>query len=177
MVVGYTLRAALNRPDISKYLTAKARTQIIFDLCKAVHYLHSQRPKIVHKDLKSENVLLDLNCNVKLCDFADAEEIDTHTKCYTATTWLWGPPELVLNFVTGTKIKMNEKVDIWAIGCIILEILGHKTPFYEIIERNNKDGGSDTQKKKSQPQLIYSALKDMKVIPLPLNLPKKFRKL
>lgn len=108
MVVGYTLRSALTRPEVAKYITPGTKIQILLDLCSVVAHLHSLSPKIVHKDLKSENVLVDLNCNVKICDFADAEEIDTHAKRYTATTWLWGPPELVINFMTGAKINMDE---------------------------------------------------------------------
>jgi len=48
-------------------------------LADGVRYLHSQDPVVVHRDLKTQNVVLDLNLNVKLCDFGLTESMErTH---------------------------------------------------------------------------------------------------
>eukprot|EP00932_Pfiesteria_piscicida_P007039 SRR837773.17026.p1 GENE.SRR837773.17026~~SRR837773.17026.p1 ORF type:complete len:118 (+),score=45.99 SRR837773.17026:32-355(+) len=80
-------------------------------------YLHSQTPTIVHRDLKSLNVVLDLSLNVKICDFGLTEHMErTHiTKKNNGGSPRYMAPELF-----DSKTKITEKIDIWAMGCILL---------------------------------------------------------
>lgn len=135
-ITGYTLRSALKKPDVSSCLSPKIRVKILMDLLKALTYLHTFEPKIVHKDLKSENILVDLNCRVVLCDFGDAERINKTISRYTATTWCYAPPELVENYMREKMVNpLDEKVDIWALGCIVIELCGFPTPFENLMRR------------------------------------------
>jgi len=98
-------------------------------LAEGVVYLHSQNPVVVHRDLKSLNVVLDLNLNLKLCDFGLTESMDrTHiTKKNNGGSPRYMAPELFDN-----RLKITEKVDIWSMGCIFTEIFGGPLPYQGI---------------------------------------------
>eukprot|EP00747_Dinoflagellata_sp_TGD_P101324 gnl/TRDRNA2_/TRDRNA2_168324_c0_seq2.p1 gnl/TRDRNA2_/TRDRNA2_168324_c0~~gnl/TRDRNA2_/TRDRNA2_168324_c0_seq2.p1 ORF type:complete len:560 (-),score=103.62 gnl/TRDRNA2_/TRDRNA2_168324_c0_seq2:135-1760(-) len=95
-------------------------------LADGVLYLHSQVPCVVHRDLKSLNVVLDMNLNLKLCDFGLTESMDrTHiTKKNNGGSPRYMAPELF-----DSKSKITEKVDIWSMGCIFTEIFGGPLPY------------------------------------------------
>lgn len=100
--------------------------KIFTQLVGAVAYIHSK--SCVHRDLKLENVLLDKNENVKLCDFGFTREYEGKanylqtfcgTVCYSA-------PEML----RGEKYA-GEKVDVWSLGIILYALLKGELPFDE----------------------------------------------
>jgi len=95
-------------------------------LADGVMYLHSQTPVVVHRDLKSLNVVLDMNLNLKLCDFGLTESMErTHiTKKNNGGSPRYMAPELF-----DSRSKITEKVDIWSMGCIFTEIFGGPLPY------------------------------------------------
>ena len=91
---------------------------IIYQLCKAIKYLHDQ--KIIHRDIKPENLLITQNNETKLCDFGFARLISGNSEKltdYVATRWYRAPELLVSQGEYGTE------VDYWAIGCIMGELV------------------------------------------------------
>ena len=78
----------------------------------------AQNPKIIHRDLKSQNVLLDDSMRCKLCDFglAASEVSGQGTPCYMA-------PELLRN------MKFDEKVDVFAFAVLLWEMFTRKRPY------------------------------------------------
>ena len=92
---------------------------IIYQITCALNYLHSFN--IMHCDLKPENILMITNNNlVKLADFGTAIEIpkykDNSLSNYICTRW-YRAPECILK-----SQNYNEKIDIWALGCIMAEL-------------------------------------------------------
>ena len=105
-----------------KGLSPKLIRSFIFQMCKAVSYLHNNN--MIHRDVKPENLLIDENLNLKLCDFGFARKIklnqqnnnvDTMTD-YVATRWYRSPELLLSGGIYGPE------VDYWAIGCIMGEL-------------------------------------------------------
>lgn len=98
-------------------------------IADGVSYLHSQIPTIVHRDLKSLNVVLDLSLNIKICDFGLTESMDrTHiTKKNNGGSPRYMAPELF-----DCKTKITEKIDVWAMGCIFVEVCGGPLPYEKI---------------------------------------------
>ena len=80
---------------------------------------------VIHLDIKPQNILLGFNNEVKYTDFGIAENTGTKLK-YSAYTLWYRPPEII--FKDGPYI-VNEKMDIWALGCVFAEIYNKKPIF------------------------------------------------
>lgn len=97
------------------------RKKIILDIAKGLAYLHEDcRQKIIHFDIKPENILLDKNFNAKVSDFGLSKLIEREQKVVVTTlkgTLGYLAPEwLRSSFIT-------EKVDVYSFGVVVLEIL------------------------------------------------------
>ena len=109
---------------------AKIRN-IIYQITCGIKYMHSHN--VMHRDLKPENVLIILNTNlVKIADFGTAKEVpefkDNSLTDYVCTRW-YRAPECTLK-----SNNYNEKIDVWAIGCIMAELYTLKPIFPGIDE-------------------------------------------
>ena len=99
---------------------------IIYQITCGVKHLHSCN--IMHRDLKPENILMILSNNlIKIADFGTAKEIpefkDGSLTDYVCTRW-YRAPECTLK-----STNYNEKIDVWAIGCIMAELYTLKPIF------------------------------------------------
>lgn len=119
------------------YFDEKQVLLIFRDVCNAVFAMHSQSPPIAHRDLKAENVLLGSDGAWKLCDFGSTS---TNHKCFDRpeemgieednirkhTTPAYRAPEMWDLF---RREVISEKVDIWALGCLLYRICYFKSAF------------------------------------------------
>ncbi|XP_055587389.1 serine/threonine-protein kinase fused [Uranotaenia lowii] len=97
--------------------------RITYDLVSALYYLHSHR--ILHRDLKPQNILMDRNKTAKLCDFGFARNMTMGTHVLTSIkgTPLYMAPELM------EAKPYDHHADLWSLGCIIYEMLAGEPPF------------------------------------------------
>ncbi|XP_046556063.1 serine/threonine-protein kinase 36-like isoform X1 [Haliotis rubra] len=93
-------------------------------LVSALFYLHSHR--ILHRDMKPQNILLGKGGCVKLCDFGFARAMSFNTFVLTSIkgTPLYMSPELV------EEKPYDHTADLWALGCILYELFTGAPPFY-----------------------------------------------
>eukprot|EP01079_Euglenida_sp_SAG-EU17-18_P010042 gene10042-266_t len=114
------------------------------EVVKGLHYLHDQAPQqIIHRDLKSKNILLDYNAEgqigfVKLCDFGVSKVIDEcHQGETLVGTWYWMAPEILANAPERGKVPYTVKADIWSYAMVLLELHSLSVPYVEYGEQLN----------------------------------------
>ncbi|XP_026329266.1 serine/threonine-protein kinase fused [Hyposmocoma kahamanoa] len=97
--------------------------KITWDLVSALYYLHSHR--VLHRDLKPQNVLLDSTGCAKLCDFGLARIMTNATHILTSIkgTPLYMAPELI------DEKPYDHQADLWSLGCIVYELMAGQPPF------------------------------------------------
>ncbi|CAG8682355.1 1926_t:CDS:2, partial [Ambispora leptoticha] len=101
---------------------------IFRQVARAIQHLHSN--KIVHRDIKDENVILDENGNVQLIDFGSSAYIKEGKKYDTFCGTLdYAAPEVL----TGKKYDGPQQ-DIWALGILLYTLIYKENPFYNIDE-------------------------------------------
>ncbi|XP_030064853.1 serine/threonine-protein kinase 36 [Microcaecilia unicolor] len=98
--------------------------EIACHLVSALYYLHSHR--ILHRDMKPQNILLGKGGIVKLCDFGFARAMSINTLVLTSIkgTPLYMSPELV------EEKPYDHTADLWSMGCILYELFVGTPPFY-----------------------------------------------
>ncbi|KAJ5354532.1 CMGC/MAPK/P38 protein kinase [Penicillium brevicompactum] len=94
---------------------------ICYQIMRGLKYIHSAG--VVHRDLKPSNVLVDENCDIKLCDFGLARTVDATMTGYV-TMRHYRAPETML-----TWQKYTVQVDMWSAGCILAELIAG-TPLF-----------------------------------------------
>lgn len=109
-------------------LTDAHYQSFIYQILCGLKYIHSA--DVLHRDLKPGNLLVNADCELKICDFGlargfslDAEKNAGYLTEYVATRW-YRAPEIMLSFHSYSKA-----IDIWSVGCILAELLGGKPIF------------------------------------------------
>ena len=91
------LRGARGNPALARQLDWSKRLGMALDAAKGMLYLHSHRPLIIHRDLKSPNLLVDKHWRVKVTDFNLSRAADapsTTNSSVTANNPRWSAPEV-----------------------------------------------------------------------------------
>ncbi|KAM9810849.1 cyclin-G-associated kinase [Neosynchiropus ocellatus] len=114
--------------------------KVFYQTCRAVEHLHKQKPPVIHRDLKIENLLISNQGTIKLCDFGSATTV-SHYPDYSwsaqkrsmvedeitrNTTPAYRTPEMIDLY---SNFPINEKQDIWALGCILYLLCFKQHPF------------------------------------------------
>eukprot|EP00931_Biecheleriopsis_adriatica_P046210 TRINITY_DN26521_c0_g1_i3.p1 TRINITY_DN26521_c0_g1~~TRINITY_DN26521_c0_g1_i3.p1 ORF type:complete len:391 (-),score=41.98 TRINITY_DN26521_c0_g1_i3:54-1226(-) len=89
-------------------------------------YLHRRNPPVIHRDIKSANVLVDAEFTVKLSDFGCSKRCDVSTSFTTVGSIPWMAPE-VINI--SQDHGYGRKADIWSLGCTIIELATAEPPW------------------------------------------------
>ncbi|XP_076364595.1 serine/threonine-protein kinase NLK-like isoform X2 [Tachypleus tridentatus] len=106
-------------------LTSDHVKVFLYQILRGLKYLHSGR--ILHRDIKPGNLLVNSNCVLKICDFglARVEEPDENRHMtQEVVTQYYRSPELLM----GAK-HYTSSVDVWSVGCIFAELLGRRILF------------------------------------------------
>lgn len=107
-------------------LSWSIRLKIMKDVAKGVAFLHGCSPPIIHRDLKSHNVLLDEHWNCKLCDFGLARLKSLNSDMSRVGTPQWMAPEVL------REESYTESADVYSFGVLLWELVTLRAPFQDI---------------------------------------------
>lgn len=150
-----TLRDAIHSKNGSPFLTPSQKSIIATGICIGMQYLHEHN--VIHRDLKSRNILLDGKLLPRICDMGISRAVNSEDNLLTQMvgTPTWMAPEVFMSN------DYNNKVDVYSFGIILWEMLTGKTPFKGI---NNA-------------QLMISICKDNERPIIPSGTPINFQNL
>ena len=102
------------------------KLNILLDTARGMEYLHAQTPPVVHRDLKSLNLLIDHEWSTKVTDFGlsrfKADSSAAHMTGQTGT-YHWMAPEVI------NSEKYDESADVYSFGVILWEVYGRAIPY------------------------------------------------
>jgi len=120
-----SLRSLLS--NFSHKLNWKRKVGMLRDAALGIEFLHSRG--IIHRDIKSSNLLVDENWSVKIADFGFAtarKDNGTMTRCGTPC---WTAPEIL---VANKGKEVTNKADVYSFGIVMWEVLTRKVPYEHI---------------------------------------------
>lgn len=99
---------------------------MLLDAAKGMNYLHHSEPPIIHRDLKSQNLLVNDHWRVKVCDFGLCRilsETPDHATMTACGTPCWAAPEILRNQ------RYDKKADVYSFGVVLWECVSRRLPY------------------------------------------------
>ena len=126
-----TLEQLLECPA-QKLTWSAHKLPIAVGVARAMAYLHAQSPPVIHRDLKTANVLVDDGYNAKLADFGLSREASEDTSMSAAGTPLFSAPELL------RYERYDQQVDVWSFACLLESLATHRQAYDEATPRDSR---------------------------------------
>ncbi|GMF10871.1 unnamed protein product [Phytophthora lilii] len=111
----------------------RSKATIALHVAHALTYLHSLSPPVLHRDLKSKNILLTAQLDAKLTDFGVSRERSDHTMTGGVGSSRWMAPEVMMGE------RYDDKADMFSFGVVLAELDQHLMPYANAKE--NSDSG------------------------------------
>eukprot|EP00092_Neocalanus_flemingeri_P015180 GFUD01016397.1.p1 GENE.GFUD01016397.1~~GFUD01016397.1.p1 ORF type:complete len:325 (-),score=133.48 GFUD01016397.1:44-1018(-) len=141
-----TLHDELERRQLTNSPLPQATLLSIFSsICSAVKELHHSSPPLSHRDIKPHNILLDKDLSPVLMDFGSTTSARVTISNMKEAQYLqdtaaerssmcYRPPEL---FQVNSSCDLDERTDIWSLGCLLYAMMFYQSPYDPIYERGD----------------------------------------
>lgn len=129
-IIQELMQTDLHRVIQTQHLTEDHVQYFVYQTLRGLKMIHGSN--VIHRDLKPSNLLINANCDLKICDFGLARSSDEGGENsngqsgmteYVATRW-YRAPEVML-----TAAKYSKAMDVWSVGCILGELLARRPLF------------------------------------------------
>ncbi|XP_071739344.1 receptor like protein kinase S.2-like [Rutidosis leptorrhynchoides] len=118
------------------------RIQLCLDIAEGLKYLHTNmegKPRIIHRDIKSDNVLLDKNCNAKIADFGLSKFHPKNHLASTIRSQKHAGTEVYMDPEYATTGRYKKESDVYSFGVVLFEILSGRLAYdSNFMKENNK---------------------------------------
>jgi serine/threonine-protein kinase TNNI3K len=130
---GGDLRTLLSSYEAEKYPVgfSESKVRIALHVAHALTYLHSLDPPVLHRDLKSKNILLTAHLDARLTDFGVSREHVDQTMTAGVGTSRWMAPEVLMGE------RYDAKADVFSMGVVLSELDAHALPYSHAAEDSN----------------------------------------
>ncbi len=114
---------------LNKNITREYKQFFLYQILRGLKYIHSAG--IIHRDIKPQNLLVNKDCDLKICDFGLAtiknEKINKNYELtnYVVTRW-FRAPEILLKY---NEKNYDSQIDLWSVGCVFAELYLKKVLF------------------------------------------------
>jgi hypothetical protein len=130
--------------------TFNKKIDILLDVARGMQYIHSQG--LIHRDIKTSNILLDKHYTAKICDLGHSRMVSTNSLMTgTIGTLQYMSPEIILNQ------QYDNRTDVYSFGIVMYEVFFEKIPFHMIDEQNGFGNmwclGIDVAKNEKRPAI------------------------
>lgn len=116
-----------SRVNLPSAIRLKIASHVVLALC----YMHNCDPIVIHRDLKTQNLILDADYSVKLCDFGKTLPMEENSSLPLQQD-NGGSPRYMAPECFRTGARTTEKMDIWSLGCCLVEVMGGPLPYEDI---------------------------------------------
>ncbi|KAG6543660.1 hypothetical protein Mapa_014843 [Marchantia paleacea] len=116
-----SLYGVLHNPNIGIDMATVVRWAS--EAARGMNYLHTRNPPVVHRDLKSVNLLVDGDWHIKVSDFGLAMTKQSSYAYTQVGTWGWMAPEVL------ESAPYDEKADVYSFGVVLWELITREEPF------------------------------------------------
>ncbi|TMW66787.1 hypothetical protein Poli38472_014099 [Pythium oligandrum] len=120
------LQRFLRAPSSKSLTWSKEKLFIAVGIARALEYIHTRDPVMIHRDLKAKNVLLTEELTVKLIDFGVSRQKITDVMTNGVGTPYWTAPEILQGH------RYSEKADIYSFGIVLCELDTGDTPYQDM---------------------------------------------
>mmetsp|Transcript_20367 Transcript_20367/g.28551 ORF Transcript_20367/g.28551 Transcript_20367/m.28551 type:complete len:741 (-) Transcript_20367:10-2232(-) len=112
---------------LNEKLPEPVMSVIVRNVCDGLTYLHAHG--IIHRDIKSDNILLSNNGDIKISDFGYSAKLtaERDKRNTSVGTTHWMAPEVIMS-----ENAYDHKIDIWSLGILVMEIVEKEPPFFDV---------------------------------------------
>ena len=130
----------------------ESKNHILLDVAIGLHFLHEQKPPIIHRDLSANNVMLSTDGKAKISDLGQAKVINQREVMTPGPgTFCYMPPEACHD-----KPIYNQALDIFSFGVLIIHTVTQKWPIPQNLPHNKHGMSSEIEKRKAFFELMES---------------------